>query len=95
MSPSPPPRTRMAALVSSLSSLTCCSQCPLASSRPQSQTSQPGKVSVGVSQFRPADCQWRQELSLSPLSRSPTWSCYKDFPEVGLTLLVIHHRPVI
>ena len=40
-----------------------------------------------VSQFRPADGQWRQELS-----HSPTWSCYTDFPEVGLALLLIQHR---
>ena len=86
-SPSPPPRTRMAAIMSSLS---CCSQCSLATSRPQSQLSQSGRASVRVGQFRPADCQWRQELSLS---HSPTWSICRDFPEVGLTLLfkVIHH----
>ena len=83
-SPSPPARTRMAAIMSSLS---CCSQCPLLTSRPQSQLSQPDKVSVRVSQFRPADCQWRQELS-----HSPSWSCYTDFPEVGLALLLIQHR---
>ena len=75
-SPSPPPSTRLAALMSSLS---CCSQCPLTTARPQSQLSQPSRASVRVSQCRPADCQWRQELS-----HSPTWSCYKDFSEVGL-----------
>ena len=67
---SPQPSSRIRRLFSNLSC--CCEDC-LETSMAQSQHSGEDKPEEMVSQFRPADCQWRH---------SPTWSCYKEFPEI-------------